>query len=584
MTESVRKSHRQHEGELRVQARRRAPPELTEAIRGVIHDEMSRQHVAYYARLQYLPLGVLDESGRPWVTILCNPETTAHSTELLVVRARVNTDDPFVRAVCSPMPGARLFAGVAIDFTTRSRVKLSGSVDAATLEGRSLTLALRANEHMGNCPKYITVRDLRPTVRTPNTTPLGAELSSAARDILRRASTIFIATRHTDSDPSESDLGLNHRGGPKGFLRSFDDERGTHLVLPDYSGNRFYQSLGNVETDPVMGVAIPDFTTGAMLQVTGRARNLFDEDASRIMPGATLITLITIDEALLTTGALDLEIAGDEQLSPYNPKPRILASETPSDRHPLTMKATLVDVIEESTLVSTFTFALPREAELVPGGHAIFDFGSRFDRSYQHMNNLDPQSLNDDYVRTYTVSKVSPDRRQISITVKKAGVVSSYLHSLANRRGPPIEIDLLGFGGTFTCLEEGRVLPHMLWVAGGVGITPFLAMHRALRDSGRPMPDVELFYSCRGDEIVLIDGMTDIEVRVFDSTGKAQSASGDGRRVHPRRLRATDFDDVPTLDDAIVYVCGPDRFMADVRAWLEPRIDPGRLRFESFDF
>jgi len=73
-------------------------------------------------------------------------------------------------------------------------------------------------------------------------------------------------------------------------------------------------------------------------------------------------------------------------------------------------------------------------------------------------------------------------------------------------------------------------------------------------------------------------------VRVFDSTGKAQSASGDGRRVHPRRLRATDFDDVPTLDHAIVFVCGPDRFMADVRAWLEPRIDPGRLRFESFDF
>src|SRR5687768_9573871 len=123
---------------------------------------MSRQHVAYYARLQYLPLGVLDESGRPWVTILCNPETTAPSTELLVVRARVNPDDPFVRAVCSPMPGARLFAGVAIDFTTRSRVKLSGSVEAATLEGLSLTLALRANEHMGNCPKYITVRDLRP--------------------------------------------------------------------------------------------------------------------------------------------------------------------------------------------------------------------------------------------------------------------------------------------------------------------------------------------------------------------------------------------------------------------------------------
>jgi hypothetical protein len=31
------------------------------------------------------------------------------------------------------------------------------------------------------------------------------------------------------------------------------------------------------------------------------------------------------------------------------------------------------------------------EAELVPGGHAIFDFAGRFDRSYRHMNDSDPQ-------------------------------------------------------------------------------------------------------------------------------------------------------------------------------------------------
>jgi ferredoxin-NADP reductase len=380
-------------------------------------------------------------------------------------------------------------------------------------------------------------------------------------------------------------MGLNHRGGPKGFVRYFEDDRGAHLVLPDYSGNRFYQSLGNVETDPVMGVAVPDFTTGALLQVSGRARNLFDDDASRIMPGATLVTQITIDEAFLTSGALDLELAGGEQLSPYNPRLRLLVSETPNDQRALAVKATLIDIVEESKYISTFTFALPMEAKLVPGGHAIFDFGGRFDRSYRHMDDNDPQSLNDDYVRTYTVSKVATDRLQISITVKRAGVVSSYLHSLARRSGaPPIEVDVKGFGGTFTCFDDGRALPHMLWVAGGVGITPFLAMYRALRRSGQPMPELELFYSCRGDEISLVREITDIRVRVFDSTALAEPPAVALRRFHRRRLRAADFDDVPMLDRATVFVCGPDGFMADVRSWLDGKVAPAHLRFERFDF
>ena len=580
----IRKSHRQHDGELRVQTSRQTPPGLTETIRGAIQEEMSRKHVAYYGRLQYLPIGLADERGRLWATVLCNPETTAESSELLKVRARVNPGDPFVRAAFAPVSGPRRFAGVAIDFTTRSRIKIAGMVAAASLDGKTLTLTLRANEHMGNCPKYITVRELRPIARTSETTALGPKLSSPAQDVLRKASTIFIATQHTSRDPSESDMGFNHRGGPNGFLRYFEDERGAHLVLPDYSGNRFYQSLGNVETDPVMGVAVPDFASGALLQVSGRAQNLFDDEASRVMPGSSLVTLITIDEAYLTSGALDLELAGGEQLSPYNPRLKLLASESDRGGPPILVKATLVDIQKDSKQISTFSFALPAPAELVPGGHAIFDFASRFDRSYQHMNDHDPQSLNDDHVRTFTVSKVSPDRRQISITVKKSGVVSSYLHSLAGRSGKPIEVNLKGFGGTFTCFDDGRAPTRMLWVAGGVGITPFLAMYRALGVAGEPTPEIDLFYSCTGDEIDLVREMTDIRVHVFDSKAPLESRATEGRQVHRRRLRAADFDGVETLDRAIVFVCGPDGFMADVRAWLEPRIKPERLRFESFRF
>jgi len=65
-------------------------------------------------------------------------------------------------------------------------------------------------------------------------------------------------------------MGLNHRGGGPGFVRVYEenkqtgDERAhdevlsespttTYVVLPDHSGNRFYQSLGNVQSDRLVG-------------------------------------------------------------------------------------------------------------------------------------------------------------------------------------------------------------------------------------------------------------------------------------------------------------------------------------------
>jgi uncharacterized protein len=585
----IRKTHRQHAGELHVQRMRNAPADQSSYISGAINDEMSSQHVDYYRQLQFLPIGALDASGKPWVTILCNPTVTAPTNALLQVTARVNAADPFVVAARSSTSRPIQFAGVGIDFRRRSRVKIAGVVESAALSAHSdgdtqLNIALQTKEHMGNCPKYITIRQLRPLRRAPITTSFQKHLPTQAVDLLEKASTIFIATRHHDQDERESDMGCNHRGGPKGFVRYLEDENGAYLVLPDYSGNRFYQSLGNVETDPVMGIAIPDFTTGDLLQVSGSARNLFNADAEMIMPGATLVTLVSIDEAFLTRGALDLELVGHEQMSPYNPKLRLLAKEAPPAQKPVDVTATLIGIKKESKLISTFTFALPNPAELVPGGHAIFDFSKYAERQYRHMNDRDPQSLNDDYVRTYTVSAVSEDKRQIAITVKKSGKVSSFLHAQTLDGDEPLELHLKGLGGNFTCFDESNPVPKMIWVAGGAGITPFLAMYRALRASRQPLPEIELYYSCRGDELDLIAEMTDVDVKVFDSTSSSPLPGASRRTFFDRRITSTDLPEAYQLVDKTIFICGPAGLMANVNSWLDGKIDPSRIRFESFTF
>ncbi|ERS96522.1 hypothetical protein HMPREF1624_06726 [Sporothrix schenckii ATCC 58251] len=67
-------------------------------------------------------------------------------------------------------------------------------------------------------------------------------------------------------------MDTNHRGGSPGFLRVADEggQSPNHtaltLVYPEFSGNRLYQTLGNLKVNPLVGVVIPDFETGNVWQ------------------------------------------------------------------------------------------------------------------------------------------------------------------------------------------------------------------------------------------------------------------------------------------------------------------------------
>jgi uncharacterized protein len=84
-------------------------------------------------------------------------------------------------------------------------------------------------------------------------------LPQDALDTIDQADAVFLAARHLAGNPKEiDDMDLNHRGGKPGlldvvlylmagFVRVEPD--GRTLILPDYSGNRFYSTLGSIESD-----------------------------------------------------------------------------------------------------------------------------------------------------------------------------------------------------------------------------------------------------------------------------------------------------------------------------------------------
>ena len=119
-----------------------------------------------------------------------------------------------------------------------------------------------------------------------------------------------------------------------------------------------------------------------------------------------------------------------------------------------------------------------------------------------------------------------------------------------------------------------------------VGITPFLAMYRSLVARGIDDYDIELLFSCRGDEIGLIKEMTkNIRIRVFDSTAtKKTDSSSVPYTLFQRRVGGSDFHTIPQFSERTAYLCGPVSYMEDVREWLKTKINPENILSENFDF
>lgn len=82
-----------------------------------------------------------------------------------------------------------------------------------------------------------------------------------------------------------------------GFARVSEDK--TSVIIPDYSGNRFFQTLGNIQIDGTAGLFFVDYNSGDALYITGDAFNYFDE-AKNIFPPFSRITVISVSLLFVT--------------------------------------------------------------------------------------------------------------------------------------------------------------------------------------------------------------------------------------------------------------------------------------------
>jgi uncharacterized protein len=263
-----------HDGERAMQLRAGVRERLAEAGPRVIRRFMPEQHRAFFTQLPFLVAGSIDAAGQPWASVLAGPAgfVQSPSPEELLVQARPLAHDPL---------GTVLTEGAAIGLLgiephTRRRNRMNGTVHEIGADGFSVRVA----QSFGNCPQYIQAR--APEYRAPAAAvpapETGPVLDDEAIALVRAADTFYVATAHPGAAlggaaARPEGVDVSHRGGKPGFVRVDGRDR---LTVPDFLGNFFFNTLGNLVVEPRCGLLFIDFDSGDLLQISARGTVVWD--------------------------------------------------------------------------------------------------------------------------------------------------------------------------------------------------------------------------------------------------------------------------------------------------------------------
>ena len=262
-----------HEGERAVQARVGVRERMAQLGPRVIRDFMPDQHREFFEQLPFVVVGTADGSGQPWASVLAQPPGFIRSPDAqhLLLRAQPLAGDPLQGTLANGAPIGLL----GMEPQTRRRNRMNGIVRDVNASGFGVQL----RQSFGNCPKYIQAREPVFVEKPPFPPPVvhtGPQLDAAARRMVAAADTVFIATAYAGDSAqagAASGVDVSHRGGKPGFVRV--DADGT-LTLPDFQGNFFFNTLGNIAVNPRAGLLVIDFNTGDLLYLAVTADIVWD--------------------------------------------------------------------------------------------------------------------------------------------------------------------------------------------------------------------------------------------------------------------------------------------------------------------
>lgn len=295
-----------HAGEQAMQARVGVRDRMEMAGRRVLRDFMPDQHREFFTQLPTLFVGSLDAERRPWASIVVGRPGFIGSPDprLLTIDAAPLPGDPLAQNLKVNAPLGLL----GLQPETRRRNRANGRVISKDAGG----FVVQVTQSFGNCPQYIQARQpffVDTVEMAPESHTETARLSDRAADLVRQSDTFFIATAAAGADGFDPVHGvdMSHRGGRPGFVKITEGEDGqTVLTVPDFSGNNFFNTLGNIAANPRAGLLFVDYAAGNVLMLTGSASVVWDGPELNGFEGALRLMRFGIERGVWLDGALPL--------------------------------------------------------------------------------------------------------------------------------------------------------------------------------------------------------------------------------------------------------------------------------------
>lgn len=389
------------------------------------------------------------------------------------------------------------------------------------------------------------------------------------RDRVSERDAEFIATVETFFMSSVGENGwpyVQHRGGPRGFLKVLDEQT---IGFADFSGNRQYISSGNIDNDDRVMLILIDFATRRRLKIWGRARIVHERDEPELIARLEVPTYRARIERgfVIKVEAFDFNCPqhivqrwSEEELKAIAADPagrdmlgQLLGMQAAAAPAPALGSGPLALTVAG---VRQLTPAVRAYELRSPDGATLPDVGAGAHLAL-------PVRLADgkEAIRHYSIASARPEAWEIAVLRNDEHPGGSAALHRDYTLGTLVRCALPR--NDFSLHDDAR--PAVL-IAGGIGITAIKPMAAALAARGTAF---DMHYAARSRTRMAYRDELPARCRMY--------YSDQGERLDI--AQAIDA----AASDAVFYVCGPERLIEAVQAVAQAKgVDTDRVRFERF--
>eukprot|EP00914_Ancora_sagittata_P003425 GHVO01007127.1.p1 GENE.GHVO01007127.1~~GHVO01007127.1.p1 ORF type:complete len:261 (+),score=9.86 GHVO01007127.1:598-1380(+) len=239
-----------HKGEIQAQKHVGMHEEMAHWGAKAIRPFFIEQHRLFFSELPFAVVSATDKKGKPWVTLLTGKQGFMHFP-----------NDKTLHFATQPIQGDALEEAfvegtdiglIGIELSNRRRNRATGSIASKNEQG----ITFKVSQSFGNCPQYISERVWEYTETNTNemSSTRHSKLTESMQKWISSADTLFIGSGYKEEGEHRSNgMDASHRGGSSGFMKVLNEHQ---LVLPDYSGNNFFQHHRQFNTQPFSWFAV----------------------------------------------------------------------------------------------------------------------------------------------------------------------------------------------------------------------------------------------------------------------------------------------------------------------------------------